>query len=96
MLCGNCHTPKNRGRPIKDMDLAGGFKFDEKPFTAYASNITPDMKTGIDKWTDRQIKIAITNGVRKDGAKMLPPMAYNWYKNITWEDLNAIVAYLRP
>jgi hypothetical protein len=42
-----------------------------------------------------QIKIAITNGVRKDGAKMLPPMAVNWYKNITREDLNAIVAYRR-
>lgn len=26
---------------------------------------------------------------------MLPPMAVNWYKNITREDLNAIVAYRR-
>jgi len=49
VACGNCHTPKDRGRPIKDMEMAGGFKFDEKPFTAYAPNITPDKETGIGK-----------------------------------------------
>ena len=49
VACGNCHTPKDRGRPIKNMEMAGGFKFDEKPFTAYAPNITPDKETGIGK-----------------------------------------------
>lgn len=49
VACGNCHTPKDRGRPINDMEMAGGFKFDEKPFTAYAPNITPDKETGIGK-----------------------------------------------
>ena len=85
------------GKRGRDMSRkgAGGFPFHGPWGTIFSANLTPDKKTGIGDWTDRQIKIAITNGVRKDGAKMLPPMAYNWYKNITREDLNAIVAYLR-
>ncbi len=93
--CLDCHTPMGkRGRDMSRKS-AGGFPFHGPWGTIFSANLTPDKKTGIGDWTDRQIKIAITNGVRKDGAKMLPPMAYNWYKNITREDLNAIVAYLR-
>ena len=47
VACGNCHTPKGPNGEIPGMELAGGFKFDEKPFTAYAPNITPDKETGI-------------------------------------------------
>ena len=42
VACGNCHTPKGPNGELPGMELAGGFKFDEPPFTAYASNITPD------------------------------------------------------
>jgi hypothetical protein len=37
----------------------------------------------------------ITKGIRPDGSRMLPPMAYSYYANIKPEDLDAIVAYLR-
>ena len=59
VACGNCHTPKGPKGEIKEMEFAGGFKWDEKPFTAYASNITPDIETGIGSWTDDQIIKAI-------------------------------------
>lgn len=58
-------------------------------------NLTPHKATGIGNWTDAQIKKAITDGVRPDGSKLRPPMAYAYYKNISVEDLDAIVAYLR-
>ncbi|MFQ5914405.1 MAG: c-type cytochrome [Nitrospinota bacterium] len=95
VACGNCHTPKDRGRPIMSKELAGGFKFDEKPFTAYAPNITPDKETGIGNWTDAQIIRAIREGKRPDGATIGPPMPFQFYRHISDRDVKAIVAYLR-
>ena len=63
--------------------------------TRTSANITPHPEAGIGKWTDRQIKVAITIGQRANGDKMLPPMGYSYYKNIARADLDAIVAYLR-
>jgi cytochrome c553 len=94
--CGNCHTPKGaRGIPVADKEMAGGFKFDEKPFTAYASNLTPDPETGIGKWTDQQIIDAIRKGKRPDGSTIGPPMPVELYRDIAEDDAKAIVAYLR-
>jgi mono/diheme cytochrome c family protein len=94
--CGNCHTPKGaRGVPIADKEMAGGFKFDEKPFTAYAPNITPDPETGIGKWTEQQIIDAIRVGKRPDGSTIGPPMPVALYRNIAEDDVKAIIAYLR-
>jgi mono/diheme cytochrome c family protein len=95
VACGNCHTPKDRGRPIKSKEQAGGFKFDEKPFTAYASNITPDKETGIGKWTDAQIIRAIREGIRPDGSIIGPPMAIPFFRHMSDRDVKAIVVYLR-
>ena len=59
------------------------------------ANITPDKKTGIGNWSDADIKKAVTEGVRPDGSRMAPPMPYGFYHNLSAEDLDAIVAYLR-
>jgi mono/diheme cytochrome c family protein len=94
--CGNCHTPKGaRGVPVADKEMAGGFKFDEKPFTAYAPNLTPDPETGIGKWTDQQIIDAIRVGKRPDGSIIGPPMPIALYRDMAEDDVKAIVAYLR-
>src|SRR5262245_174788 len=66
VACGNCHTPQGPGGPVAGMELAGGLEFREEPFTAYASNITPDRDTGIGAWTDVQIVTAIREGKRPD------------------------------
>ena len=67
----------------------------KRGFVEATANITPDSETGIGKWTDRQIKTAIKLGQRADGSKMFPPMAYQYYQNISNEDMNALIAYLR-
>ncbi len=95
VACGNCHTPQGPNGPLPGMELAGGLKFDEKSFTAYASNITPDKETGIGKWTDAQIIAAIRDGVRPDGSIIGPPMPIGLYKGLSDNDAKAIVAYLR-
>lgn len=93
--CGNCHTPKGPNGPLAGMELAGGIKYDEKPFTAYAPNITPDNETGIGKWTDQQLVKAIREGRKPDGSLIGPPMPMSVYGGMSDNDAQAIVAYLR-
>jgi mono/diheme cytochrome c family protein len=96
VACGNCHVQRGeKGRPLPDKGLSGGMVFDEEPFKAYASNITPDPQTGIGKWTDAQLAKAIREGIRPDGTVIGPPMPIMFYRGLSDADLRAIVAYLR-
>lgn len=93
--CGNCHTPKGPKGDLPNMALAGGFVIEEPPFTAIASNITPDPETGIGKWTDAQIFLAIREGKRPDGSIIGPPMPIAFYRGLADDDVKAMIAYLR-
>jgi cytochrome c553 len=97
--CVRCHTPAGDGKPFNmDLSFAGS-----RPFAAFppyfgpsvSRNITSDPDQGLGKWTDDQIKAAITKAVRPDGTKLAGPMAYAWYAKITPDDLDAIVAFMR-
>ena len=74
---------------------AGGLLIDDDAFTVHTPNITPDRETGIGSWSDEQIKRAITEGVRADGSRLLPPMGFPYHANMAEADLDALVAYLR-
>ena len=93
--CGNCHTPKGPRGDLPNMALAGGFVFEEQPFTAVAPNITPDPETGIGKWTDAQLFRAIREGKRPDGSTIGPPMPFELYRGLADDDVRAMIAYLR-
>jgi mono/diheme cytochrome c family protein len=96
--CGNCHNGRDEnGELIPGMEFAGAFVIEEPIFTAYAPNISPDMETGIGAWTDQEIERAIRSGISRDGRMMGPPMAFYppFYPNISSEDMDAIIAYLR-
>lgn len=96
VACGNCHLQRGaQGEPLFDKGLSGGMLFDEPPFKAYASNITPDRDTGIGKWTDAQLAKAIREGVRPDKTLIGPPMPIEFYRHLSDADLAAIIAYLR-
>jgi mono/diheme cytochrome c family protein len=95
VACGNCHVQRDKGKPLPERGLSGGMVFDEKPFRAVASNITPDAETGIGKWTDAQIGRAIREGIRPDGSLIGPPMPFEFYRSISDADLKAIITYLR-
>ena len=67
VACGNCHFQRGpQGQPLPEKGLSGGMVFDEPPFKAYATNLTPDAETGIGKRTDAQLAKAIREGVRPD------------------------------
>lgn len=94
--CGNCHLARGPQRqPLPERGLSGGFVFDEPPYRAVASNITPDAATGIGRWTDAQIGQAIREGIRPDGSVIGPPMPVANYRSLSDADLAAVVAYLR-
>jgi mono/diheme cytochrome c family protein len=96
MGCGNCHTPQGPDGPIMNEALSGGPLIEEgKLFSALPPNITPDPETGIGKWTDAQIKLAIREGRRPDGTLIGPPMPFGQYRGIADADIDAVVAYLR-
>ncbi len=92
--CVECHsTPGANGAPDFAHNLgAGGMEFPGPWGVSVAPNITP---TGLSQHTDAQVKTIVTKGVRPDGSKMLPPMAYPYYAKIKPEDLNLLLAYLR-
>lgn len=95
VACGNCHTPQGPDGPVAGLELAGGTPITDPAFTAYATNITPDPKTGIGRWTDAEIVTAIREGRRPDGSLIGPPMPIEFYRGMSDSDAAAIVAYLR-
>ena len=89
-ICG----PYSKGRVIPERGLSGGDVFDEKPFKAYAKNITPDPETGIGKWTEAQLIRGIREGLRPDGSLIGPPMPIDMYRRISQRVNNGEVATL--
>ena len=46
-------------------------------------------------WRKRDFSCPCIIGVARKGKKLVPPMPYDYFKDLTPEDLDAIVAYVR-
>jgi mono/diheme cytochrome c family protein len=91
--CIECHSPMGeRGPDTQNRLGAGGLEFHGPWGVSVSTNITP---TGMKDRSDAEIKQMITTGMRPGGSRMLPPMPYPYYANISAADLDAIVTYLR-
>jgi mono/diheme cytochrome c family protein len=93
--CMECHTPLVNDRHDNAQLGKGGQPFPGPWGVTVSRNITSHQTAGLGGWSDAEIKAAITQGVRKDGTKLKPPMAFSLYATMTDQDLSAIVAYLR-
>jgi mono/diheme cytochrome c family protein len=94
--CMECHTPRVNGQMDFAKDLGkGGEEFIGPWGVSVSRNITSHRDKGIGAWTDAEIKRAITQGVRKDGTPLKPPMGYPLYAHMSEVDLSDVVAYLR-
>ncbi len=63
---------------------------------SFTANLTPDLETGLGKWTAETFIATIRNGKHEgQGRPLLPPMPWPMYKHATDEDLRAIFAYLK-
>lgn len=63
---------------------------------SYATNLTPDVNTGMGIWTEQMFVDAMRTGRHMGVSRpILPPMPWPWYSKMTDEDLKSIFAYLR-
>jgi mono/diheme cytochrome c family protein len=89
-ICASCHTPGNQ-LPLSGSNFA--VKFEMPPLgTLYAPNLTPSGN--IKDWTDGEVIRAIREGVHKTGRSLLIMPSGN-FRNMSDEDVQALVAYLR-
>lgn len=94
--CIECHSPMGpTGPDWLNQTGAGGFEFHGPWGTSISANLTPHPKDGIAEWTDAALKQMITNGVRPDGSRLMPPMGYGYYSRMDPDDLDAIILYMR-
>jgi len=104
--CTFCHTPllPNGMRDLDNLfagvdcfaDIDSPTFMDDGGTTGCIStrNLTNDA-TGLKNATDAQIKNAFQNGIRTDDKKIVPIMPFWVFHNMTDDDANAVVAYLR-
>jgi mono/diheme cytochrome c family protein len=85
--CGGCHTePAGKA-------YAGGLSL-ETPFgRLVAPNITPDIDTGIGKWSTAEFISAVREGRGHNGTLLYPAMPYPTYNKISDRDVDALRAY---
>lgn len=86
--CAACHTAPG------GKELAGGLGLDSPLGKIYATNITPDKKTGIGTWSFAAFDRLMRHGVRKDGSTVYPAMPYPSYARMSDRDMHALYAYL--
>lgn len=98
--CSTCHQSgahltKEQGVSVDfAAPLSGGFVFDLGPFGTFrASNITPDSKTGIGRYTDEQVARVIRTGVLPDGR--IGAMMRFGVGPMSDDDVVAVLSYLR-
>lgn len=97
MACNDCHTPGFfYGAPDFQRQLSGSELGWTGPWgTSFPRNLTPDMETGIGKWSERDIVTALRTGVRPNGTVLMPPMPWANYVNLSDGDAYAIAAFLK-
>lgn len=86
--CAVCHTAPGGAAN------AGGLGL-ETPFgTIYSTNITPDLETGIGRWSYTAFERAMRQGIHQDGRQLYPAFPYTAFAKLSDTDLQALYGYL--
>ncbi len=89
--CENCHTDREHD----GARLAGGRKLVTPLGSFLTPNITPDVQTGIGKWSETDFKRALREGMSPSGYHYYPSFPYTSYTRLTDADISALWGYLR-
>ena len=97
--CVECHVPSiadyervfsSGAAPV----MSGGYRFPVGPLgVLYSRNITPDVETGIGRYTDPQIARLLRHGVPPDGRSTIT--AFMPFGGMSDDDVVAVISYLR-
>jgi mono/diheme cytochrome c family protein len=100
--CNECHTPRRQTGEFDESRLLSGVRNladfepdDDTRGAVHSRNLTPDEETGLGEWSDRQIKRALQDGIDDEDSVLHWLMPYWIFHNMTDEDADAIVLYLR-
>ena len=98
--CFACHAERDFSRfggpiiPGRE-GVGGPLPLEGFPGILVVPNITPDPETGLGAWSDGEILRAFREGIGRDGRALFPLMPYPYYRHMSDEDAEAMVAYLR-
>lgn len=96
--CADCHTPGYFfGKPDSARYLGGSDVGFQAPngSVVVGPNLTPDPETGLGRWTADDIAKALRTGVRPDGRVLSPIMPWPALANLTQQDMDAMIAFLK-
>jgi len=102
--CPFCHSEidyKHRGGQPLPGKKGGGFVFPPEeseipaPYRLVAPNISSDPDYGAGKWKDSDFVRALRRGIGHDGRALFTLMPYNYFRNLTDEDLASVIVYER-
>jgi mono/diheme cytochrome c family protein len=97
-MCGLCHTMINRTGIYRGDDayLAGGMRVEAYPHGVFVSrNLTSDPETGLGRWSEASIAMALRNGRAPDRVLNLWGMPWMYLHQFTDEDARAVARYLK-
>ncbi|WP_090142088.1 cytochrome c [Limnohabitans sp. DM1] len=87
--CVACHTARGGA------SMAGSRRIDTPFGSVFSSNLTPDMATGLGRWTADDFWQALHHGRSKGGRLLTPAFPYNHTSVITRSDSDALLAWLK-
>jgi mono/diheme cytochrome c family protein len=87
--CLSCHLRAD-GEPF-----AGGLGLNTPFGVIYTSNISSDPNHGIGNWTPDQFYRAMHDGIGGHGQHLYPAFPYPWFRNLSRQDDDALLAYLK-
>jgi mono/diheme cytochrome c family protein len=93
--CSYCHTPQADWPRLdagEQVPLVGGYEWQLPLGVLRSPNITPDVETGIGRYSDGQLARMLRHGVRPNGRVAFPIMEF---QNLSDQDLVAVLSYLR-
>jgi mono/diheme cytochrome c family protein len=94
--CSDCHGERDWTKysapQIRDREGHGGMAFRIGVGTLYSPNITPAR---LSTWTDGEVLRAMVSGVSKDGSPLFPLMPYDAYRQMSRDDAESVIAFIR-
>lgn len=104
LQCSLCHSSNDfTQRPSHPVDgrKNGGFVLPNaevelpEPNRVVAPNITADPEYGAGTWKDADFVRALRQGIGHDGRTLYPLMPYQYFRNLSDEDLASVIVYER-
>lgn len=91
--CLGCHKPPAGGTGDASLP-SGGSPFVTPVGTFYPQNLTPDVETGLGRWSEVDFVNAMHLGLSPAGAHYFPAFPYASYRSMTIEDVLDLRAWL--